>query len=233
MSQGDAKPKLKLYYFNIAAKGEPIRLALKHAGIEFEDYRFKDYAEFLAKKQDGSLQFGQVPCLEVEMGPRKAVLVQSAAILRFIAKLAPESGLYPKCPIQAAQVDAIIDQEADAFQAFRTIHYKKRFLCDGISDEVAADLKNKINETVIPSHFAALEKQLEKSKSGWLAGTEQPSIADFQWGSTLRGVSHGWTGSKTVLDAEKFPKLVAFEKKFHDFGAIKKYYETNVYKDWF
>ena len=64
---GDTKPKLKLYYFNIAAKGERIRLALKHAGSDFEDYRFKDYAEFLAKKQDGSLQFGQVPRLEVEL----------------------------------------------------------------------------------------------------------------------------------------------------------------------
>ena len=73
--------------------------------------------------------FGQVPALKVtnkksEKPP--AILTQSAAILRFIAKIAPHTELIPRCPIQACYVDAILDQEADAFQAIRCCIYKDR-----------------------------------------------------------------------------------------------------------
>ena len=52
-------PKLKLMYFDIKGKGEPIRLALRYLGIPFEDYRFKD-GEFMELKTSGKLMFGQV-----------------------------------------------------------------------------------------------------------------------------------------------------------------------------
>ena len=53
-------PKLKLMYFDIKGKGEPIRLALRYLGLPFEDYRFKDRSDFMEMKTSGKLMFGQV-----------------------------------------------------------------------------------------------------------------------------------------------------------------------------
>jgi len=36
------QPTLKLMYFNFPGKAGAIRMALHHAGLAFEDYRFKD-----------------------------------------------------------------------------------------------------------------------------------------------------------------------------------------------
>ena len=148
--------KLKLYYFDLAGKAEAIRLALKYANIEFEDYKFKDRSEFAEMKASGKLQFGQCPALEVTNHGKTTILTQSGAILRFIAKIAPNSGLLPRCPVQACQVDAIVDQEADVFQSIRCIIYRSRFGIDDIDDATAQKCKDKINDEIIPAHFAKL-----------------------------------------------------------------------------
>ena len=100
----------KLLYFDFPGKAEAIRLALTHAGVSFEDHRFADRAEFQALKASGRLQFGQVPALEVTSAAAEVtVLTQSAAILRYVAKLNPAVGLYPTDPLLAARVDAVCD----------------------------------------------------------------------------------------------------------------------------
>lgn len=101
------KSELKLLYFDIPGKGEAIRLVCAYASLDLEDARV-DREKFLAMKYAGQLPFGQLPVLEVNGGETK--LAQSGAIMRYIGKL---SGLYPNCPIKAAKVDAIIDQQND------------------------------------------------------------------------------------------------------------------------
>ena len=226
--------EIKLYYFGIAGKGEAIRLALKYAGIEFEDYKFENREEFLKMKESGELMFGQVPALKVtnkKMDKPPAILTQSAAILRFIAKIAPHAELIPRCPIQAAFVDAILDQEADAFQSVRCCTYKDRFGFGQVDDETIAKCKEEINEKVVPKHFELLEKQIEKGGTGWLAGTAKPSIADFQWAGILPAIKGGWTGKK--FDLTKYPKLNAMNDKFYLLEAVNQWYENNEYKFWF
>ena len=103
----------KLLYFDFPGKAEAIRLALTHAGVVFEDHRFADRAEFQALKASGRLQFGQVPALEVTTAEGETtVLTQSAAILRYVAKLNAATNLYPADPLLAARVDAVCDLEA-------------------------------------------------------------------------------------------------------------------------
>ena len=71
--------------------------------------------------EDGTLEFGQVPMLQVEPHGKKGSsfqLVQSTCILHTMAQLAPHSvssSLYPSDPIQAHKVDALLDFEADTF----------------------------------------------------------------------------------------------------------------------
>lgn len=80
MSSGAAK----LYYFDIPGKGEAIRLACAHGGYALEDIRITK-AEFAVLKENGKFPFGQVPLLELPTGE---CLSQSAAIMRYIGKLA-------------------------------------------------------------------------------------------------------------------------------------------------
>jgi len=63
-------------------------------------------------KVSGELPFGQVPALRTTDG--KNLLVQSAAIYRFIGKhnsSKKPASLYPQDFVDAAKVDAILDQD--------------------------------------------------------------------------------------------------------------------------
>ena len=49
---------MKLYYFDIAGKAEPIRLACKYAGLPLEDIRISRET-FDEMKSDGTLRFSE------------------------------------------------------------------------------------------------------------------------------------------------------------------------------
>ena len=138
--------------------------------------------------------FGQVPALVVG----DVILTQSNAILRYVAKLKPESDLYPSDPITAARVDAICDQEADAFVGCRVAKYKDRFgiafLSDAANEPLLDSTWAALNSEVVPRHLASLTALLNASPTGWLAGTPAPSIADFVWATG----SKEYKGDKTV-----------------------------------
>lgn len=217
-----APPKYKLLYFDIEGKAEPIRLAFKYAGVELEDYRFKERAEFIALKESGRFMFGQVPALQVD---DDIVLNQTNAILRFVAQLAPASNLYSSDPITAARIDAICDQEADAFASSRVAKYHNRFGFAFFEDnkELLEKVWLTINEEVLPRHLNLVSALLKKGSTGWIAGTQKPSIADFCWAPILKSVLEGkTTGDSTVL--KSFPEVIAFMRKFYALPAVAQYY---------
>lgn len=111
-------PKLKLYYFNIAGKGEAIRLACAYGGVPLEDFRMHAN-EFHELKVSGKLAFGQVPALSVN---DDTMIFQSAAIMRYIGKL---TGLYPtNDDLYAAKIDMIVDSENDLFTGLSVSRYR-------------------------------------------------------------------------------------------------------------
>ena len=61
--------KIKVHYFGLYGKGEPIRMLLLKAGVEFEDHRMT-YDEFKAMKETGALEFGQLPMVELADGTK-------------------------------------------------------------------------------------------------------------------------------------------------------------------
>jgi len=227
--------KVKLTYFDIGGKAECIRLALTAVGVEFEDYRFKDREEFIQMKASGHLNFGQVPMLEVwTKDDKHHVLTQSAALMRYVAKLGAlmnpdKASLYPCNDLAlAAKVDAILDQEADTFTGLRVTKYAARFGHGFLNEDKHKDLRDGVirdtNNEVIPRHMAFLEKQLKTNGSGWLAGTEGPSIADYFWVPMLRMIEGGYTGDNTLL--AKFPDLIDLVKRFLALPVVVDYYKT-------
>ncbi len=114
-------PKLKLYYFNIPGKGEPIRLACAYGGVELDDFRMHAN-EFHDLKVSGKLAFGQVPALSVN---DDQMIFQSAAIMRYVGKL---TGLYPtNDDLLAAKIDMIVDSENDMFTGLAVSRYRGTF----------------------------------------------------------------------------------------------------------
>lgn len=220
----DKQPKLKLYYFDIIGKGEAIRLLCAYAGLELNDYRFASRDEFHEMRDRGELSFGQVPLLEVDEGAGKKIgLVQSSAILRYLGRL---TGLYPGGDLfQAAKIDAILAQEADAFLGPTVVTYASRFGI--VLDEEAAHKSEKlIAEKVISQHFQSVEKLLTESYTGWVAGTEEPSPADFVWYVRFASYvpSQPRFFSEEVRNFGNYPKIKEFVEKFAALDAIKEYY---------
>lgn len=215
----EKQPKLKLWYFDIRGKGEPIRLFCRYAGLEFEDFRFTTRDQFYAQKEAGNLPFGQVPLLEVD-GEHK--LVQTAAILRYLSKIA---GLYPEDAILAAKVDALVDQETDAFTGVTAMTYNDRF---GIpmTEEAKLKCRGVLSTEVLPRHLAAIESTLKASPSGFMAGTDEPSAADFIWFCRLHQFLPYFdeSCSPPVNSLEKFPACQAFVKLMGNLDSVKGFY---------
>jgi len=215
----ESQPKLKLYYFDMVGKGEPIRLMCAYLGMTLEDIRFKDYNDFLQLKEAGKLPFGQVPLLEVDQGDGKVHhLVQSSAILSYLGKL---GGLYPSDPILAAKVDAALGHEADAFTGPTVVTYAKRFGIH-LDDEATKKSEDKIKTEVAPRHLASLENLLGTSTTGWIADTKDPSPPDFVWYVRLAF----WipNNAKFYPGLEEYPHVTAFVEKFKALEQIKTYY---------
>lgn len=71
--------QVTLHYFDGYGRAEPIRLLLKHAGVEFVDHRMT-HEQWDAYKQTGAAEFGQLPILEMD----GHYLVQTGSILRYL-----------------------------------------------------------------------------------------------------------------------------------------------------
>ena len=100
-------PTYKLTYFDFdGGRGEPVRIALHAAGIEFEDERLS-FEEFGEMRH--TLRFSSLPALEIDGNP----VTQSNAILRYIGKMA---GLYPEDDLQALYCDEVLDANLLAFE---------------------------------------------------------------------------------------------------------------------
>jgi len=137
-------PKVKLHYFDLYARAEPIRLLLTHAKVSFEDvrYSFED-AEKL--KQTGILEFGQMPVLEID----GKFYAQSISIMRY---LGVQHGYYSNDSIEGWKIDSIIDGLLDLQQKY----WKAYFESDA---EKKKELYQKMNND-LPTDLAVFEKRL-------------------------------------------------------------------------
>jgi len=98
----------KLIYFDLYGRGEPIRMLLNHAGVEFEDKRITN-EEFTELRENGTLPSGQVPLWEDE----GRQVNQTAAIMRLLGK---QHGYYSMDPAEGYAADWAVDTLADVFQ---------------------------------------------------------------------------------------------------------------------
>ena len=214
------KPKkIKLLYFDIKGKGEPIRMLMSYCNYPLEDYRFKNREEFMELKTSGKLTFGQVPALIINND--EEIICQTNAIMRYLGKL---TGMYPSCPIKAALVDSIMDQEADMFSGLSVSKYSDRFGFSVLKKEDIEKIRKELNDTILPTHLGYFENLLKKSTSGYIADTLEPCICDFVLVPRLEWLISGENdGIKPDL-YNKFPLVQAYINKFKSNARIQAYH---------
>ena len=210
---------MRLIYFDIPGKAEAIRLCAAVAGVALEDVRVtRD--EYFALKPD--LPYGQAPALD--LGDGKGYLAQSSAILRYVATV---GGLHPSGdPLAAARIDAIVAEEEDMFCGISVSRYGPRF---GFEFEGREDFRSQVrralNDEVLPKHLTFLESLLTKSTTGWLAGTQKPSIADFVFVPRFQWLV---SGANDGIDSDllkKFPKVLELIEKLMTLPQVVEYYK--------
>eukprot|EP01066_Platyproteum_vivax_P020688 Platyproteum_vivax@DN861_c0_g1_i1.p1 len=154
----------KLRYFDTGGKAEGIRVALHYAGADFEDIRvsFADWGE-QKKNNATTTPLGQMPTLECE----GSTFTQAEAILRYVGQL---STLYPEDEVEALRVDEVLQVLADAMS---------KLAGKGEDDEDTFKGKRAELQKELCRYFTYLETIGASSSTGFIAGTQNPSIADL------------------------------------------------------
>ncbi|KAK2712884.1 hematopoietic prostaglandin D synthase-like [Artemia franciscana] len=192
----------KLTYFNLRAKGEPIRLILAYGNIQYEDNRI-EFSDWPALKP--KTPFGQLPVLEVDGKP----LAQSNAIARFLAK---QCNLMPATDWEQAQADELADLANDIFTMTRPVNLVL----------VRDDAKR---QSAIPEVLASLAPLLDKVEArllanshGWLVGNK------ISWVDLLFFATTEFCIKLLGKDAfSKYPKQQALFKKIKEMPQIAAY----------
>jgi len=169
-------PKLRLLYFDLPGRAEPIRLALHAAGIQFEDERV-NFPAWIKMKSESP--FGQLPVLHV--GSQS--MAQSSGLLRYVGRL---SETYPEDPLLALKVDEIVSGVNDVTQAIYNT-----FPMEGSAQAAA---REELKKAKLPGMLKALDARIALYSGS----------AGFSVGNSLTIADTALLGLMELTSAEKF-----------------------------
>ncbi|CAJ0914413.1 unnamed protein product, partial [Mesorhabditis belari] len=195
----------KLSYFPIRALAETARQLFALANVDFEDDRVprEQWPDFKPKTP-----FGQMPVLEVD----GKALAQSRAIYRYLAK---KFGFAGKDDWESAQIDAWADQFVDYNNELRPYFVVVAGFGEGDKEKLYADVVEPAREKFLP----LVAKQLKENGSGFLVGSKVSWV-------DLHLAGHIETFLSFVPHfADKYPEVVAHQKKVHAIPELKKWIE--------
>lgn len=206
----------KLTYFGLAGRGDPIRLALAHGGVEFTDNRVS-FPDWGAMKS--GTPFGQLPVLELADG---SMISQMKAILRLIGK---ETGSYPKDDLAAARVDELMDAIDDISQLVNAAGRGME------QAEKEAARKEAVSSGSVFNLLTNIEAYISKhGQDGFCIG-DSPTIADFQLAVVISFVSSGFFDGVDSSAFKPFPVMCKVRKTVGRLPAVTKFYEGMAPED--
>lgn len=180
----------KLTHFDILGRGEPLRLALALAGVDFVDHRIQ-FADF--PKLKSSLPFGTLPVLEID----GLVIGQSLAALRYIGR---KHGFYSEDPVLAMRTDELM------LYLYDIVGKLGAFVLESDMTRKAA-MRKSLAEDFLPEAFGRIENLLVRNNNGYLIG-ETLSIPDLiMYGQMLPWIESGILDGIPKTLAEKYPMI--------------------------
>ncbi|MAY01563.1 MAG: glutathione S-transferase [Gammaproteobacteria bacterium] len=202
---------IRLTYFDFdGGRGEPIRLALSIAGIEFEDRRitFKDFPSLLS-----TFPLGCIPILEMD----GETWTQCNALLRYFGK---KAGLYPEDPWQAYLCDEILDIMEDVSDAIG-----KTF---GLEGEALKQGREAVAAGMFSKALSLLDKRLQAAGGEYFAD-KQLTIADLKVFEWARMLGAGFLDHvPTDLVQQVAPAINEHMQRIADEPGVKAYYEKRA-----
>ena len=190
--------KPKLYYFDAPARGEMIRLILRHAKVDFEDIRVK-YSEWPALKEKMSLK--QMPVYECcgEQMPQTDAIMQHLSI---------KYGYLPLDPEKMYRVLFLAGTVKDFFEGF------VRFFYGGFPEEKKKKLEEEYYAKSVPLYFQLIESRLKENDSADFLVGKQYTMADFYiLGAARWLILNPQTEAKFAKQLADVPLLQAYLKK--------------------
>lgn len=209
----------RLSYFDIEGYGECIRLALKFAGVDFEDRRvsFEDWPELKP-----TLPNGTMPVLEMD----GKVLTETYAILRLIGHK------YDMLPTDAeAQYDCdqLIETCLDIFSMLSKIYlmrmFPERFGCENLEEAELDARIEKIQKTCLDGQLHdALSRIDALVPNTKFLETGKVTIADIFAYCTYRYVSLSHVPGIPTNSASHCKNLLSLREKFLVIPCFRKHY---------
>lgn len=199
---------MKLYYFDMPGRAEPIRLLLTHAGVKFEDVRipFQDWPKYKDK-----FELKQIPVLEVD-GKQYC---QTMAILEFLGakyKYIPKNfGMFSKIIFA---INTLEDLLAKVYAAVSSM--------SALDEKTKGEELNKVFTTYGPLYLGALDRLLKENPCKEFIVGNRYSIGDFYLLGAYRTLVADENFKKQFYDkfVEKHPELNAYmEKRMKDFSC--------------
>jgi glutathione S-transferase len=201
-------PQYKLTYFDFdGGRGEPIRIALHAAGIDFEDERLT-FPEFGAMRH--GTRFNALPVLEID-GQQVS---QSNALLRYVGKM---GGLYPADDLQALYCDEVMDAVEDLSH-----HIGSTFFLEGDEQRLA---REKLVDGWMPVFLSGLDALL--ARGGEYFASNALTVADLKVFLQTRWLCSGSLDHiPTDIMQRLAPGLVDHEKRIGDDPRVIAYYAS-------
>lgn len=210
---------MKLYYFDMIGRAEPIRLLLTHAGLKFEDIRipFPEWPKYKSK-----FELGQIPVLEID-GKQYC---QTTAILEF---LGAKYKYIPKNFGQLSKVIFVINTLEDFYEKAYAIVSKM----SPLDEKTKAEMLPKVTKEFGPLYLGAIEKLLKENPCKEYIIGKKYTIADFFLLGLYRSLIKDEDFHKHFYDyfTKTHPELNEYlKKRMKDFacyygeGKLKLYY---------
>ena len=214
-----AAHSIKLTYFSLAARGFPIRVALRAAGVAWEDERITG-AELAARrggpgKFNDEVPLGQLPVVTID----GRVFVESVQVARWAARLAPAGApqLYPADAMQQLVCDeaaAVLDVAWSKIPNPRT----------HADPELMKAARLAWVSDVAPRFFLHLERRIRESGGPFVLGTT-PCLADLWVLAFIMQSANYDHIDPRFLDA--YPLVVALGKALREHDVYKRFGEPN------
>uniref|UniRef100_A0A0A9VYJ0 glutathione transferase n=3 Tax=Lygus hesperus TaxID=30085 RepID=A0A0A9VYJ0_LYGHE len=190
-------PVYKVTYFDVRARGEPIRWLLSYLGEEFIDNRIK-HSDWATLKKD--VLFGKLPVLDVD-GDR---IYQTGAICRFLGKKAKLAGDNDWESIQIDSIQGTIDDLMAAMGPIRRAEGEEK-----------EKLMNQLKTETVPYYFGIYN---DNAKSGYLANGKLSWVDIFF--ICIVDSMEGVLGEGCL---DNFPNLKALKAKVVSLPGIKEW----------
>ena len=186
---------MKIHYFNLYGRAEPMRMLLNHKGVAFEE----NVVTFAVWPEQKASMVGKfLPNIELDDGTKFA---QSSSMLRYLGRT---HGYYSEDALEALNIDMVSEFAGDVLSVIYKPHFAKE-------EDRPAMVKGIVEES-LPKLLEVIADRL--AAGSWMVGGRL-TIADFMVGQIY---TNYLANPHIVYGKEEFAAFLEANPTFKAFG---------------